>query len=205
VSTSKRHPSAETDLAFLSPLLQYFMWACILSLLEKEIRRCAVPAGHSQAMSVTKAFPVAGALPVESDSCRATSPLFLSPAQAGFPSPADDYVDRKLDLHEHLVRNSVSTFFLRASGDSMIRAGIRDGDLLVADRSLRPVNGCVVVAAVGGELTIKYFVQRRGRALLVPANEAYPELDVTEREDAVIWGVVTYAVHKLAPCPLGAG
>jgi DNA polymerase V len=154
-------------------------------------------------MSITKAFPVAGALAVDPDSGRETSPLFLSPAQAGFPSPADDYVDRKLDLHEHLVRNSASTFFLRASGDSMTSAGIRDGDLLVADRALRPVNGCVVVAAVGGELTIKYFVQRSGRALLVPANKAYPELDVTEREDTLIWGVVTHAVHKLAPCPAG--
>ncbi|MDR1685819.1 MAG: translesion error-prone DNA polymerase V autoproteolytic subunit [Desulfovibrio sp.] len=156
-------------------------------------------------MSATKAFPVAGALPVDPDSGRETAPLFLSPAQAGFPSPADDYVDRKLDLHEHLVRNSASTFFLRASGDSMTQAGIRDGDLLVADRSLRPVNGCVVIASVGGELTIKYFVQRSGRALLVPANRAYPELDVTEREDALIWGVVTHAVHKLAPCPVGTG
>jgi DNA polymerase V len=146
--------------------------------------------------------PVAGALQVAPDALRETSPLYLSPAQAGFPSPADDYIDRKLDLHTHLVRNATSTFFLRAAGDSMIEAGIRDGDLLVADRSLQPANGCVVVAAVGGELTIKYFVYRGGRALLVPANSAYQELDVTDREDALIWGVVTYAVHKLAHCVL---
>jgi DNA polymerase V len=82
----------------------------------------------------------------------------------------------------------------------MIEAGIRDGDLLVADRSLQPANGSIVVVAVGGDLTIKYFVQRDGRALLVPANSAYPELDVTDRDDALIWGVVTYAVHKLTPC-----
>jgi DNA polymerase V len=156
-------------------------------------------------MDVEKIYPFAGALQVDTEARRETSPLFLSPAQAGFPSPADDYVDRKLDLHAHLVRNATSTFFLRAAGDSMTPAGIRDGALLVADRSLQPVNGCVVVAAVGGELTIKYFVQRDGRSLLVPANKAYPELDVTEREDALIWGIVTYAVHKLTPGLPSAG
>jgi DNA polymerase V len=152
----------------------------------------------------TKVLPMAGALSVDPDVAREKSPLYLSPAQAGFPTPADDYPDRKLDLHEYLVRNSAATFFLRAAGDSMTRAGIRDGDLLVADRSLRPVNGSVVVVAVGGELTIKHFVRRSGRVLLVPANKAYPEFDVTDREDVLIWGVVTYAVHKLDPSDLGA-
>jgi DNA polymerase V len=156
-------------------------------------------------MPESKLHPIAGALEVEPDSRRETLPLFLSPAQAGFPSPADDYLDRKLDLHAHLVRNATSTFFLRAAGDSMNAAGIRDGDLLVADRSLQPAGGCVVVAAVGGELTIKFFVRRDGRSLLVPANKAYPELDVTDREDVMIWGVVTYAVHKLAPFSADAG
>jgi DNA polymerase V len=156
-------------------------------------------------MDIPRVHPFAGALQVDSVAGREELPLYLSPAQAGFPSPADDYVDRKLDLHTHLVRNSTSTFFLRAAGDSMNEAGIRDGDLLVADRSLQPASGCVVVVAVGGELTIKYFVQRDGRSLLVPANKAYPEIDVTEREDTVIWGVVTYAVHKLTTGPVGAG
>jgi DNA polymerase V len=156
-------------------------------------------------MTATKAYPVGAALPVDPDTEREALPLFLSPASAGFPSPADDFLDRKLDLHEYLVRNHSATFFLRASGDSMINAGIRDGDLLVADRSIQPVNGSVVVVAVGGELTIKYMAKRRERVVLVPANDTYPEIDITDREDAVIWGVVTYAVHKMEPyAPLTA-
>jgi DNA polymerase V len=95
------------------------------------------------------------------------------------------------------VRNETATFFLHASGDSMEGAGIRDGDLLVVDRSLEPRNGRTVIAAVGGELTVKRLARRGGRILLVPANPDYPEFDVTDREDLCIWGVVTYAVHKL--------
>ena len=124
-------------------------------------------------------------------------PLFLSAVQAGFPSPADDSVEDRLDLHRHLVRNETATFFLHASGDSMEGAGIRDGDLLVVDRSLEPRNGRTVIAAVGGELTVKRLARRGGRILLVPANPDYPEFDVTDREDLCIWGVVTCAVHKL--------
>ncbi|MDR0466437.1 MAG: translesion error-prone DNA polymerase V autoproteolytic subunit [Deltaproteobacteria bacterium] len=138
------------------------------------------------------------------DASRERPPLYLSPAAAGFPSPADDYTDRKLDLHEHLVRNPAATFFLRASGNSMINAGIMDGDLLVTDRSIAPGDGSVVIAAVEGELTVKHLVKKRGRVLLVPANDEYPELDITEQEDVVIWGVVTYAIHKLNANALGA-
>ena len=124
-------------------------------------------------------------------------PLFLSAVQACFPSPADDSVEDRLDLHRHLVRNDTATFFLHACGDSMEGAGIRDGDLLVVDRSLEPRSGRTVIAAVGGELTVKRRARRDGRTLLVPANPGYPEFDVTDREDLCIWGVVTYAVHKL--------
>lgn len=131
-------------------------------------------------------------------------PLYLSPVPAGFPSPAEDTLDRKLDLHDHLVRNNAATFFLRASGDSMIKAGILDGDLLVVDRSITPGNGSVVIAAVEGEMTVKYLAKKNGRVLLAPANDEYPELDITEQEDAVIWGVVTYAIHKLNAGALGA-
>ncbi|MDR2696169.1 MAG: translesion error-prone DNA polymerase V autoproteolytic subunit [Deltaproteobacteria bacterium] len=147
-------------------------------------------------MKETKAVPVDAAM-LPGDASGESLPLYLSPVAAGFPSPAEDYLDRKLDLHAHLVRNHAATFFLRASGDSMIKAGILDGDLLVADRSLTPGNGSVVIAAVAGELTVKYLEKRRGRVLLVPANEEYPEIDISENEDTVIWGVVTYAIHKL--------
>ena len=128
---------------------------------------------------------------------RSGPPLFLAAVQAGFPSPADDSVEDRLDLHRHLVRNETATFFLHASGNSMEGAGIRDGDLLVVDRSLEPRSGRTVIAAVGGELTVKRLARRGGRTLLVPANPSYPEFDVTEREDVCTWDVVTYAVHKL--------
>jgi DNA polymerase V len=154
-------------------------------------------------MKQTKAVPVDAAMIPEAGTTREALPLYLSPVVAGFPSPAEDYLDRKLDLHEHLVRNNAATFFVRAAGDSMIRAGIHDGDLLVVDRSLTPGNGSVVIAAVDGELTVKYLARNNGRLLLVPANDEYQEIDITENEDTVIWGVVTYAVHKLSANDLG--
>ena len=124
-------------------------------------------------------------------------PLYLSPVQAGFPSPAEDCMDQPLNLHEHLVRNKFSTFFLRVSGQSMINAGIFDGDLLVVDRLVPAAHNKVVIAALDGELTVKRLVRRKGRILLVPENPDYPEIDITEHEYAHIWGVVTYVIHKL--------
>ena len=82
-------------------------------------------------------------------------PLYLCPIQAGFPSPADDFMDGRLDLHRHLVRNEAATFFLHVTGDSMLGAGIHDGDLLVVDRSVTADSGRVVIAALDGELTVK--------------------------------------------------
>jgi DNA polymerase V len=155
-------------------------------------------------MSETRVYPVDMALLPEIDVQRARLPLYLSSVAAGFPSPAEDYVDRKLDLHEHLIKNHAATFFLRASGDSMTGAGILDGDLLVVDRSLEAINGSIVIAAVNGELTVKYLKKKNERVLLAPANEEYPEFDITDQEDALIWGVVTYAIHKVNGHALGA-
>ena len=124
-------------------------------------------------------------------------PLYLSPVEAGFPSPAEDYLDRRLDLHEHLVRNRASTFFLRAHGDSMTGAGIHDGDLLVVDRAEASAHNKVVIAAIDGELTVKRLLRRNGRVLLAPENPDYDEIDITEHEHVHVWGVVTYAIHKL--------
>ena len=124
-------------------------------------------------------------------------PLYLSPVQASFPSPAEEYMERPLDLHEHLVRHKSATFFLRASGQSMINAGIFDGDLLVVDRVIPAAHNKVVIAALDGELTVKRLVRRNGKVLLVPENPDYPEIDITEHEYVHIWGVVTYVIHKL--------
>jgi DNA polymerase V len=121
----------------------------------------------------------------------------LCPLPAGWPSPAETYVEDSLDLHKLAVRNPPATFFLRVTGDSMLGAGIHNGDLLVVDRSHTPASGKVVVAVVDGELTIKRLVRRRGRMYLCPENPAYPEIDITDQEETRIWGVATYVLHQL--------
>ncbi len=128
---------------------------------------------------------------------RAGGPLYLAPVEAGFPSPAEDHLDCKLDLHRHLVRNEAATFFVRAHGESMLGAGIHDGDLLVVDRSVEAGHRKVVIAALEGELTVKRLLRRDGRVLLAPENSNFSPIDITEREFVHIWGVVTYVIHKL--------
>ncbi len=124
------------------------------------------------------------------------SPLLLGLVPAGWPSPAEDYVEGNLNLHEYVVKNPAATYFARASGESMLGAGIHDGDLLVIDRSVDPAPGKAVVAIIDGELTVKYYKRDKGRTLLVPANPNYKPMDITNCEDATIWGVVTYVLHK---------
>jgi len=123
-------------------------------------------------------------------------PFYVSAVQAGFPSPADDYIEQHLDLNEHLISHPASTFIVRASGDSMRDAGIADGDLLIVDRSLEATAGNIVIAAVLGELTVKRLSQYNGHLQLLPANPKYPPIDISEEQDLVIWGVVTYVIHK---------
>lgn len=125
------------------------------------------------------------------------NPLYLSPVRAGWPSPAEDYIDSQINLHEIVVRNPAATFFLRASGDSMLGVGIHDGDLLVVDRSVDAAHNRVVIAALEGELLVKKLARRENRVFLVPANPDYPEIEISNREYVHIWGVVTYVLHKL--------
>lgn len=124
-------------------------------------------------------------------------PLFLSGVSAGFPSPADDYLDRKLDLNEHLIKNPAATFFVRVAGDSMTGAGINDDDILVVDRSLEPANGKIVIAVINGELAVKRLLKNNGTCQLVAENPHYPALEISEDTPLEIWGVVTYAIHRL--------
>jgi DNA polymerase V len=108
-------------------------------------------------------------------------PLFASPISAGFPSPADDYVEKKRDLNEHLVRNRQATFSLRVSyGDSMIGAGIHNDDLLIVDRSLPATHKKIVVAIVGGELLVKRLLRVNKKVLLAAENPGYAPIEVTE-------------------------
>jgi len=122
-------------------------------------------------------------------------PLYACSVRAGFPSPADDYIERHLDLNRHLVKHPAATFFVTASGDSMIGAGIASGDMLVVDRSLEAVHGKIVIAAVNGELTVKRLSREGGRIRLMPENDRYQPVEINDDEALVIWGVVTHVIH----------
>ncbi len=124
-------------------------------------------------------------------------PLFTAKVSAGFPSPADDYIDSKLDLNEYLIHNPSATFFARASGDSMIGAGIHDGDLLIVDKSIQPIHGKIVIAVVYGELTVKRLHIDAKKTLLLAENPEYPSIELTEEQEVRIWGVVTNVIHPL--------
>ena len=124
-------------------------------------------------------------------------PLYAGGVSAGFPSPADDYLEGALDLNEHLVREPAATFFVRARGDSMVGAGIHDGDLLVVDRSEEARNDSVVIASINGELTVKRYVRRDGQVWLEPENPAYQAILLNEEDDVRTWGVVTNVIHRL--------
>ncbi len=128
---------------------------------------------------------------------RAPRPLFACAVPAGFPSPADDYVEDRLDLNELLVKRQEATYFLRVKGDSMVGAGIHPGDLIVVDRSIDPADGHVVVAEVNGELTVKRLRRVAGLPELHPENPSYPVIRFREGQDLRIWGVVTSAVHRV--------
>ena len=123
-------------------------------------------------------------------------PLVGSLVRAGFPSPAEDYIEDRLDLNEHLVAHPNATFYVRVSGESMLNAGIQDGDTLVVDRSLEARNDDVVIATLDGEFTVKRLVYRSSQPWLVPCNSVYSDIKLTAEMDTVIWGVVTSVIHK---------
>jgi DNA polymerase V len=138
---------------------------------------------------------ISGVFGVERKS-RVSLPLFISSVSAGFPSPAEDYMDRKLDLNELLIKNPVATFFVRVEGDSMINAGIQHGDILVVDRSRQAVSGDVVIAVLDGELTVKRLVIEAECGRLVAENPAYPAIEINRERGCEIWGVITSVIHQ---------
>jgi DNA polymerase V len=123
-------------------------------------------------------------------------PLFGHKVVAGFPSPADDYIEATLDLNDKLIRNKDATFLLVVEGDSMQKAGIKDGDILVVDRSIPPSDGKIVIAALDGELTVKRLSVKSTGTWLVPENDAYPPILVREEAEMIIWGVVTATISQ---------
>ncbi len=124
-------------------------------------------------------------------------PLFHSSVTAGFPSPADDEMEKTLDLNDLLIKHPTSTFFLRVAGSSMINAGIHDKDILVVDRSIEPTHGKIVIAAVNGELTVKRLHIHGNLIQLVAENDSYAPITITEGSELHIWGVVTSVIHSL--------
>lgn len=124
-------------------------------------------------------------------------PLAYPNVAAGFPSPADDFFVEKLDLNSHIIEHPTATFYVKVEGDSMIEAGIHPGDTLVVDRALAPESGRIVIAAVNGELTVKRLKKIKNKLYLVPENDKFAPIEVNEETDVFIWGVVTYAIHKV--------
>jgi DNA polymerase V len=124
-------------------------------------------------------------------------PFALCHVEAGFPSPADDYMEGALDLNEHVIKHPSATYFVKASGDSMIGAGIFNGDLLIVDRSLQASSGKVVIAEVDGQLTVKRLLKLDDSFSLQSENSSYPPIDLQEGNEVVVWGVVTHVIHDL--------
>jgi DNA polymerase V len=124
-------------------------------------------------------------------------PLFLANVPAGFPSPADDYIDRKLDLNEYLIKHPAATFFVRVEGESMTGAGINSGDILIVDRALEPSDKKIVIANVNGDLTVKRIRLIRNKLYLAAENPDFDPIEVNEEEGFTIWGVVTWVLHSL--------
>lgn len=124
-------------------------------------------------------------------------PLYAGAVHAGFPSPADDYIERLIDLNQYLVHDEPGTFMVRVKGDSMKDAAIASGDILVVDRGLPPVDGNIVVAEIDGEFTVKELRREFGQIALFAHNPAYPPILLREGQELIIFGVVTGLVRKL--------
>ena len=123
-------------------------------------------------------------------------PFMESKIAAGFPSPAADYLEQKLDLNEYLIKHPASTFVIRVTGSSMIDEGIFDGDLLIVDKSIEPQMGQVVIAELNGGFTVKKIEKINDKLFLVAGNKNYEPIPVNEETEFLIWGVVTYSIHK---------
>ncbi len=122
--------------------------------------------------------------------------LFTNTISAGFPSPAEDFLDKKLDLNEYLIKNPSATFLVRVNGNSMIDAGIFNGDILIVDRSVEATNGRIVIGVINGEFTVKRIIKSGKKVFLKPENEKFKPIELTEDMDFKIWGVVIYTIHK---------
>ena len=116
---------------------------------------------------------------------------------AGFPSPADDFKEIRISLDKELVKNEECTFYARVSGDSMENAGLSDGDMIIIDRSLNPENKKIAVCFLDGEFTVKRIIKKNKKLYLKPENKSYKEIEITNDNELIIWGIVTFVIKKL--------
>ncbi len=123
-------------------------------------------------------------------------PFAGSPVSAGFPSPAEDYIEMALDLNKELIKHPEATFYARVKGHSMIDAGIADGDLLVIDKALEPKDGDIAVCFIDGEFTLKRLALKEDGIYLMPANAEFKPIRITEENDFLVWGMLAYIIHK---------
>ncbi len=123
--------------------------------------------------------------------------LINSGISAGFPSPAGDFKQERISLDKELIKNKEATFFARVSGESMINAGLEDGDLIVIDRSLEPTNNKIAVCFIDGEFTVKRLLVKKNKIWLNPENANYKAIEVKEDNELIIWGIVTNVIKKL--------
>lgn len=124
-------------------------------------------------------------------------PFFHTKISAGFPSPAEEYSEKKLDLNEYLIKHPSATFFIKVSGDSMIGAGIHSGDLLIVDRSQEPANNKIVIAVLDGEFTVKRIMKKKDKIFLIPENDNFKPIEIKSEMNCEVWGVVTHVIHPL--------
>ena len=123
-------------------------------------------------------------------------PLAGTAIAAGFPSPAEEYVEIALDLNKELIKHPAATFYARVKGDSMVDAGIHDGDLLVIDKALEPKEGAIAVCYLDGEFTVKRLAVQEEGVYLMPANAEFKPIRITEENEFLVWGIVAYVIHK---------
>lgn len=124
-------------------------------------------------------------------------PLFSSKVAAGCPTSTDDHIETHINLQDYLIKNATTTFLVRASGQSMIGAGIHENDLLIVDRSLLPTHGKIVIAAVDGQLTVKRLHQKNNQLFLMPENKKFKPIKMTPENEMLILGIVTNVIHTV--------
>ncbi len=123
-------------------------------------------------------------------------PFSEATVKAGFPSPAEDFIENRINIFDKIVRHQASTFLVRAKGDSMQGSSILDGDILVVDKSLSPTNNAIIIAYIDGEFTVKKFFKKENSITLYPTNSNYKPIHITPEDDFLVWGIVTYVIHE---------